>query len=113
VPSPTIRRVLRHVVLLHLVPDRAAGAVDAIVEALRALPARIPELRSYEVAVDAGLDGSNADIVVLATFDDEAGFVAYRDHPQHRAVIEEHLRPVLASRSALQHHLSPAADHTH
>jgi hypothetical protein len=97
--------VLRHIVLLHLDADRPDGSAEAIVEALRDLPGRIPELRGYEVFPDAGLDPSNAAVAVVATFDDESGYLAYRDHPDHRAVIDDLIRPVLASRSASQHHL--------
>ncbi len=35
-------------------------------------------------------------------FDDVAGWRAYRDHPEHRRVIDEHIQPVLAERAALQ-----------
>jgi hypothetical protein len=29
----------------------------------------------------------------------------YRDHPDHVAVIAEHIRPILAERAAVQHEL--------
>ena len=91
---------LRHVVLLTLDDD---CDVDAAVDALRALPAAIPELRSYVVGRDAGLAAGNATIAVVADFDDEAGWATYRDHPAHRQVIAERLQPWLLARTALQH----------
>jgi hypothetical protein len=91
---------LRHIVLLSL--DERCD-VDGLVDALRALPPVIPELRRYEVGVDAGLSEGNATLAVLAEFDDAAGWAAYRDHPQHVQVVAERIRPHLAQRLAVQH----------
>jgi hypothetical protein len=96
--------VIRHVVLLTIDPS-APTAPQVIVEALRELPAAIPELRSYEVGVDLGLADGNATVAVVADFDDVDGYTTYRDHPAHRAVIEELISPVLVARTAVQHHL--------
>ena len=41
----------------------------------------------------------------LADFDDVDGYLVYRDHPDHQAVIRERIRPILADRAAVQHHL--------
>lgn len=94
--------MFRHIVLLTLRPDATVEDRDAIVDGLRALPATVGSLRSYEVGVDLGLAGDNATIAVVADFDDREGWEAYRDHPDHVAVIEERIRPVLASRMASQ-----------
>jgi len=94
---------LRHIVTLTFRDDTPSGDVEAIADALRQLPAQIPELRSYVVGVDAGLSEGNASLAVVADFDDVAGWQAYRDHPAHQAVITQQIVPVLASRSAVQH----------
>lgn len=91
----------RHVVLLTL--DEGAD-VDGLLDALRALPDEIPELRSYVVGRDAGVSEGNATVAVVADFDDEAGFLAYRDHPAHQRVIAERIAPHLVARTAVQHH---------
>jgi hypothetical protein len=90
----------RHVVLLTL--DGNCD-VDGIVDALRELPAQIPELRSYVVGRDAGLAEGNATVAVVADVDDEAGWRTYTDHPAHRQVIAERIRPHLVARVAVQH----------
>jgi hypothetical protein len=97
--------VFRHVVLLTIDPGAPAAAVPSIVEGLRELPALIPSLRSYTVGVDVGLAEGNATIAVVADFDDDAGYLEYRDHPAHQQVIADRIRPVLAGRSAVQHDL--------
>jgi hypothetical protein len=87
------------VVLLTL--DDAADA-DAIAASLRRLPGLIAEIRAYEVLVDAGLAEGNAQVAVIGTFEDEAGWRAYVEHPEHQAVLQGQIRPHLVRRSAIQ-----------
>src|SRR4051812_40204911 len=93
----------RHIVLLrwHEGTDRTAH--DAVVEALRALPPQIDSIRDYVVGSDAHVNPGNHDVAVVADFDDEAGYLVYRDHPAHRKVIDELITPNLAARAAVQH----------
>jgi hypothetical protein len=39
---------------------------------------------------------------VVADFASVDDYVTYRDHPVHRAVIADHIRPVMAERAAAQ-----------
>ena len=52
------------------------------------------------------MNEGNYDLVVVADFDDVDGYLVYRDHPDHQAVIAEHIRPILADRAAVQYHLA-------
>ena len=97
--------MFRHVVLLRWVPDATAEQRAAVESGLTALPARIPEIRSYTVGTDAHVSDGNFDLVVVADFDDVDGYVVYRDHPDHVAVITGHIRPILADRAAIQHEI--------
>ncbi len=97
--------MIRHVSLLTWVDDVTPEQVDAVTTGLRALPALIPELRDYRVGRDLGIDRGNASFVVIGDFDDEAGYLAYRDHPDHQAVAKEHILPILAGRKAAQYPL--------
>lgn len=94
--------MFRHIVLLTLVPEATDEDRRAIVEELETLPSIVGALRSYEVRLDAGLADDNAHIAVVADFDDEAGYVEYRDDPTHRRIIETRIAPVLAARRASQ-----------
>jgi len=98
--------VFRHVVLLRWVDDVDPTAVEAVLEGLRGLPAAIAEIRSYDIGTDAGLADGNYGVSVVADFDSVDGYLVYRDHPAHRAVIEERIAPILAGRAAAQHELS-------
>ena len=97
--------MFRHVVMMRWAPD-ATGAQKAAVRAgLEDLPGRIPEIRSYSLGTDARVNEGNFDFVVVADFDDVEGYLVYRDHPAHVAVITHHIRPILAERSAVQHEI--------
>lgn len=87
--------MFHHVVLLRFTPSSSPEAHRTIVEALRQLPATIPELLHYEVNLDAGLLAANAHVGVAATFADEAGWRTYSDHPDHRRVITDLIEPIL------------------
>ena len=92
--------MFRHVVLLTFTEDTNAKDVRAVTDALNTLPARIPAMRDYRVGTDLGLVEQNAHFAVVADFDDVAGYVTYRDDPEHQRIIAELIRPHLASRVA-------------
>jgi len=94
--------MIRHIVLLTLRADAPPDAANAIVEALRGLPGVIPSIRDYQAGVDLGISSGNATVAATAVFDDEAGYAEYRDHPAHRAIIEQRIDPVRESRAAIQ-----------
>ena len=97
--------MLRHVVALTFRDDVAAEEIDSIAEQLRTLPSSIAAIRSYVVGRDLGLAEGNAQLAVVADFDDAAGYAVYRDDPGHRAIITERILPLLQQRSAAQFEL--------
>ena len=94
--------MFRHIVLLTIADDAPVTAVSDILAGLDTLPGAIPEIDAYRVGIDAGLAEGNATIGIVADFADQAAYEVYRDHPVHRAVIEERILPVLSERRAIQ-----------
>jgi hypothetical protein len=97
--------VFRHVVLLRWVEDATEQQRLDVEAGLAELPGVIPELRDYKVGADAHVSEGNYDLAVVADFDDVDGYLVYRDHPAHMAVITNHIRPILADRAAVQHEI--------
>ena len=97
--------MFRHVVMMRWTPEATAEQRSAVQSGLVALPEVIPEIREYTVGSDARINEGNFDFVVVADFDDVNGYLVYRDHPAHVVVITEHIRPILAERSAVQHEI--------
>lgn len=95
--------MLRHVVLFTWTPEATGEQKQALLTELRKLPHLIPEVRCFDVGVDMGINPANFDFALVADFDDRAGYLVYRDHPAHRAIIDEHVNPIVASRAAAQY----------
>ncbi len=93
---------VRHVVLLTWKEGTDAAAVRAVAEGLAALPDAIPELREYRFGADLGIADGNADFAIVGDFDDVEAWRRYQEHPEHQRVIVELIRPILASRAAVQ-----------
>ena len=97
--------MLRHVVLFTWKPEATADQRQAVATELRKLPGLVAELRRYQVGPDAGINPSNFDFAVVADFDDRAGYLAYRDHPAHRAVVDQYITPIAGVRAAVQYEI--------
>jgi hypothetical protein len=96
------RRMLHHVVTFQLKPDAPADQVERIGEAVDALAAQLPEVRSMAVGRDLALRDGNASFAIAAQFDDVEGFKAYADHPEHVRIVKELIGPFIESRSPVQ-----------
>lgn len=94
--------MFRHVLLLTMRDDVGESQVDALIEALRALPAQIPEIASYRVGRDLGLRDDTADVAIVAEYANEASWRTYLAHPAHRAVVADHVEPLVARRQSVQ-----------
>ncbi|MEO5920350.1 MAG: Dabb family protein [Pseudolysinimonas sp.] len=76
--------------------------VAGLTDALRAMAAGIPELRSYQCGESLRLRPGGADYGVAAIVDDDAGLSAYLDSAAHAAVYETYLGRMIAERAAVQ-----------
>jgi hypothetical protein len=94
--------MIRHTVLLTFSAAATDADLDGIVESLQVLPAKIGAIATYTVARDLRLDPTNASIMVVADFDSVADYREYSTHPDHVAVINQQIKPILAHRSAIQ-----------
>ena len=94
--------MIRHVVLFRWKPEATEEQKARVATELSKLPLTVPSIRSFALGTDAGINQGNADFAVTADFDDEAGYLAYRDDPTHREVIRQHITPITAERTAIQ-----------
>ncbi|QYC45410.1 Stress responsive A/B Barrel Domain protein [Nonomuraea coxensis DSM 45129] len=94
--------MIRHIVLFTWTDDATDEQKATVTAELRKLPDAIPELRSYTVGPDVGINQGNHAYGVVADFDSVDDYIVYRDHPRHQAVIAEHIKPILGARAAVQ-----------
>jgi heme-degrading monooxygenase HmoA len=97
--------MIRHVVLFTWSREASADERQKVAYELRAIAPQMKGLRAYHVGHDAGIVSGNADFAVVADFEDAASFLAYRDHPAHREVIEEFIMPIAKQRVAVQYEI--------
>lgn len=95
--------MFHHLALFRFTPESTSDQHRASADGLRALPRSIPEIRSYDVRVDAGLGSDNADMSLHATFVDEAAWRTYSAHPDHVRVVTEQITPILAAAMRTQY----------
>src|SRR5438874_108708 len=95
----------RHVVMMRWAEAATEAQLEALIEGLGRLPGQIPQIRHYTFGRDAGLAEGNYDFVIVAEFADVEDYKVYRDHPDHVALINDLLKPILASRAAVQYAL--------
>jgi Stress responsive A/B Barrel Domain len=94
--------MFRHVVLFTWKDDATEARKRALHDELAKMPPAIDVIRAYKYGPDAGINAANCDYAVVADFDDDAGYITYRDHPAHRALVENYVSPIVASRAAVQ-----------
>jgi hypothetical protein len=94
---------VRHVSVLTFVDGTSDEQVAAIEAALAGLPGETGVILDYHYGRDLGIDDGNHHFVVIADFASAEDYATYRDHPAHRAVLAELIRPVLATRAAVQY----------
>lgn len=98
--------MIRHISLLKFVEGKATlEAKKTIESALSTLPSIIPQIRAYTFGSDLKLAEGNADFAVVADFDNEDAYRVYAEHPEHKKILAETIKPLLDSRVALQYRL--------
>jgi hypothetical protein len=93
---------VRHVATFTFVESVTEEQIANVTAGLAELPDAIPEIEAFSFGPDAGLNDGNAHYSVVADFPSIDAYLAYRDHPAHRAVLAERIRPILAARAAVQ-----------
>jgi hypothetical protein len=97
--------MIRHVTLFAWIPEATDKQKKQVTEELRALPPLLTGLRSFHVGPDAGIIEGNFDFAVVADFEDAESYLAYRNHPAHRAVVQEVTTPITKERVSVQYEI--------
>jgi hypothetical protein len=71
--------------------------------AIRRLPDLVGGMTSFAVGNDLDLREGNAHTALVADFPDTEAYLRYAQHPEHLAVIAEHITPYLAARTSVQY----------
>ncbi|MBT3228268.1 MAG: Dabb family protein [Candidatus Marinimicrobia bacterium] len=81
--------MIKHIVAWDFIGTDKQHNVERLKTLLEELPELIPEIVSYEVGINIK-DSENAkDMILLSSFQDEAGLQSYAEHPEHQRVVQE------------------------
>jgi len=94
--------MIRHTVLFRWTAQATPEQKQQAEKLVRQLPSLVPTVRDFSCGTDLGVNEGNFDFAVSAVFDDRDGYLAYRDNPEHRAMIRDHILPIAATRAAVQ-----------
>lgn len=94
--------MIRHCVLLTWKDSTTPEQIQTVIDGLGQLPGEIPEIKSYVFSQDLGLAPDNASLAVIGAFDDLDGYKAYATNKTHLRLLTEHIKPILAGRTACQ-----------
>lgn len=94
--------MIRHVVMFRFREDVDAAQRQAVHDAIATMPEATGVTENYAIGSDLDLADGNFDFAVVGDFADQAAYEAYRDHPEHRRIIAEVIRPAITYRAAIQ-----------
>lgn len=101
--------MVKHVILWTLKDEYSGAQMDeiraGIKEGLEGLKGNIPGLLDIKVQTENILNSSNADLMLVSTFKDEAALKAYSTNPLHVAVANEKVRPFTAVRTCIDYEI--------
>jgi hypothetical protein len=93
--------VFHHIAMFRFRSDVPPTTITAVRDDLLRLPDVIDSVRSFRIGRDAGLGDTTWDMVLVATFDDEAGYRSYASHPDHLPVVRR-IGELVTDRAAVQ-----------
>jgi hypothetical protein len=79
--------MLVHIVMFAFKEENKQENLHKVKEMLEALPSKIDTLRSMEVGIDISRSERSFDLVLVSTFDDQAGLETYVPHSAHQEVV--------------------------
>ena len=100
--------MVKHVILWQLKDELTGEEKENIKKGIKSglegLQGKIPGLLQIQVQI-AGLDSSNADLMLDSSFEDAVALRVYAIHPEHVKVADEKVRPYTKSRVCLDYEI--------
>jgi len=94
--------MILHIVLFKWKEGVTKEQIAALDAAMAKLPAAIPQVKNLTWGSDVHFREGNADWALAGVFANQADWQAYQVHPEHQAIVQNLVSPILASRTAIQ-----------
>lgn len=99
--------MLHHVIELRFHEGTSDEQIQQMADGLLRLRDQIDTIRSMRMGRDLRIRADNFEFASLIDFDDEAGYLAFRDHPAHQQWVRECVQPIMAERAGVVFVSSP------
>lgn len=94
---------VEHLVLFRWQPEATASQIDAAIAALQDLADKVPGILQLSCGENFSDRAKGYQHGLFVRFGDRATLAAYQAHPAHQAVVERHLKPIIADIIALDY----------
>jgi len=81
--------MFKHVVAWEFIQENKREHMLAMKRLLEELPELIPDLKEVEVGINVRESKLAMDMVLITSFEDQAGYQVYATHPEHKRVVDE------------------------
>lgn len=96
--------MVRHIVMWKVADDaQAKERALAIKHSLEALKGVINEIVDIEVGINFNDTDSASDVVLVSTFKSKEDLEIYQDHPEHKSVGANYVRPYVKERRVVDY----------
>ncbi len=96
--------MIRHIVIWRIADsENAAEKAAAIKENLEALKVKIDEIVDIEVGLNFNETESASDVALVSTFKTKEDLEIYQNHPDHKAVGANYVRPFVKERRVVDY----------
>lgn len=96
--------MIRHIVIWRIADsENAAERAAAIKENLEALKGKIDEIVDIEVGLNFNETESASDVALVSTFKTKEDLEIYQNHPDHKAVGANYVRPFVKERRVVDY----------
>ncbi len=96
--------MIRHIVLWRIAEtENTAERALAIKENLEALKGKIDEVVDIEVGINFNETEAASDVALVSTFRTKEDLDIYQDHPEHKAVGANYVRPFVTERRVVDY----------
>ncbi len=96
--------MIRHIVLWRIAEtENTAERALAIKENLEALKGKIDEVVDIEVGINFNETEAASDVALVSTFKTKEDLDIYQDHPEHKAVGANYVRPFVTERRVVDY----------
>ena len=94
--------MIRHLALFRFTENVVPNDITELDAALARIPVLVPTVQSFDCGADLGITDGAWDYAVVAEFSSLADYSTYATHPDHVAIVEHVVKPMITDAARIQ-----------